>query len=49
MNEISELDYLDLANLTFEENVDLNIHVKKSIHSLFTPILVYSISFLNRT
>ena len=51
MNEITELDYLDLANLKIgeNENVDLNLHVKNYIHYLFTPILVYSISFLNKT
>ena len=51
MSEITELDYIDLANLILKENekIDLDKYVKKSNLSLFTPILVYSISFLNQT
>lgn len=50
MSKISELDYESIANLIDSTNEigNINSYVKNSNHSLFTPILVYSISFLNR-
>ena len=50
LSEISELDYESLAELIDKnkEFTDLKSYIKNSNHSLFSPILVYSISFLNK-
>ena len=51
LSKISELDYEELAKNFLKENqrnfIDLNQFVKISNHSLFTPILVYSLDFIN--
>ena len=48
LSKISELDYESLAALIDKkkEFTDLKSYIKDSNHSLFSPILVYSISFL---
>ena len=50
MSKICELDYESLADLINKDKeiIDLKSYIKKSNHSLFSPILVYSISFLNK-
>ena len=50
MSKICELDYESIADLIDknEEIIDLKSYIKKYNHSLFSPILVYSISFLNK-
>ena len=50
LSKIAQLDYDCLGNLIDDktEIKNINSYVKDSNHSLFTPILVYSISFLNK-
>ena len=50
MSKICELDYESLADLINKDKeiIDLKSYIKNSKHSLFSPILVYSISFLNK-
>ena len=50
LSKISELDYENLANLIDKgkEITNLDSYIKSSNHSLFSPILVYSISFINK-
>ena len=50
LSKISELDYESLTNLIDKGKEILNLDscIKSSSHSLFTPILVYSISFINK-
>jgi len=50
LSKISELDYESLAVLIDknQEFTDLKSYIKESNHSLFSPILVYSISFLKK-
>ena len=50
MSKICELDYESLADLINKDKeiIDLKSYIKNSKHSLFSPILVYSISFLKK-
>ena len=50
MSKICELDYESLADLIDKNNeiITLKSYIKKYNHSFFSPILVYSISFLNK-
>ena len=50
LSQITELDYEDLAKLidSGKEKFELDSFIKKSNHALFSPILVYSISFINK-